>query len=53
MEVLKNVFRVIFATLAVAFLAVGCDTWVKAEKSEGVGWSFEAKASTTAELKRK
>ncbi|MDY6469398.1 hypothetical protein SKM57_12515 [Acinetobacter faecalis] len=47
MKLSNNVFRVVLALLAVAFLAVGCDTWVKAE---GVGWSFEAKASAKAEL---
>jgi hypothetical protein len=50
MKLSKNVWRVIFALLAVMFLAVGCDTWVRAE---GEGWSFEAKASATAEIKNR
>lgn len=50
MKLSNSALRMICALLAVAFLAVGCDSWVKAE---GVGWSFEAKASATAELKRK
>lgn len=45
----KNVWRVVFALLAVMFLAVGCDTYVKAQ---GQGWSFEAGASAKAEIKR-
>ena len=50
MKLSKNVWRVIFVLLAVMFLAVGCDTWVKAE---GEGWSFEAKASAKAEIKNR
>lgn len=45
----KNVWRVVFALLAVMFLAVGCDTYVKAQ---GQDWSFEAGASAKAEIKR-
>lgn len=34
MKLSKNVWKVIFALLAVMFLAVGCDTHVKAQGEE-------------------
>lgn len=49
MKLSKNVWKVIFALLGVMFLAVGCDTYVKAQ---GEGWSFEAGASAKAEIKK-
>lgn len=48
MKLSKNVWKLIFTLIAVACLAVGCETYVKAQ---GEGWSFEAGASARAEIK--
>lgn len=50
MKLSKVVLRTIVTVLGLAVFVVGCDAWVKAE---GDGWSFEAKASTSAEVRRK
>lgn len=50
MKLSKNVWKLIFTLIVATCLAVGCDTYVKAQ---GEGWSFEAGASAKAEMKRK
>jgi len=49
MKLSKNIISIILSLLAVSLLVFGCDTHVTAK---GKDWSFEAGASTTAELKK-
>lgn len=52
MNLSKKVGVVIGILATITVVVAQCDTQFKAERQEGHGWSFEAKASASAEWRK-